>query len=80
MSHAGRTPKRLAEKLRQIRKALGLSQREMAQRLGIDITPNNISRYERAKTAPTLTALLAYTHLAKVPMEQIVDDDLHLNL
>jgi transcriptional regulator with XRE-family HTH domain len=54
MGHARNRPKRLAEKLLQIRKALGLSQKEMAERLseraGVKITHKNISRYERNKS------------------------------
>jgi hypothetical protein len=37
MGHARRRPKRLAEKLLQVRKALDLSQREMVKRLGVKI-------------------------------------------
>jgi transcriptional regulator with XRE-family HTH domain len=79
MGHA-RRPKRLAEKLLRIRKALGLSQKEMAKRLGIHRTRHHISLYERGKAVPFMEVLLAYTRVANVEMNQIVDDDLDLNL
>jgi transcriptional regulator with XRE-family HTH domain len=80
MGHARPRPKRLAEKLIQIRKALGLSQREMAERLGVEKHYNIISRYERGKNVPYIEVVLAYARLANVRMAQIVDDDLDLTL
>jgi transcriptional regulator with XRE-family HTH domain len=84
MGHARRRPKRLAEKLLQIREALGLSQKEMAERLGewagVKITHKNISKYERGKSVPYLEIALAYSRAASVTMNQIADDDLDLNL
>jgi transcriptional regulator with XRE-family HTH domain len=83
MGHARRT-KRLAEKLKQIREALGLSQKEIAERLneraGVKITDRNISKYERGKSVPYNEIVLAYARLANVEMNQIVDDDLDLPL
>jgi transcriptional regulator with XRE-family HTH domain len=66
MGHARRRPKRLAEKLLQIRKALGVSQREMVERLGMNIPSSNISKYELDKNEPPLKVLLAYARLAEV--------------
>lgn len=84
MGHARNRPKRLAEKLLQIREALGLSQREMAERLseraGVKITSKNISKYERDRSVPFIEVVLAYSRLANVLMNEIVDDDLELNL
>jgi transcriptional regulator with XRE-family HTH domain len=84
MGHARPRPKRLAEKLLQIRGALGLSQKEMAEQLGeragVAITHKNISKYERDKSVPYIEVVLAYARLANVTMNQIVDDDLELNL
>ena len=84
MGHKRHRPNRLAEKLLQIRKALGLSQREMAERLaeraGVKITSKNISKYERDRSVPFIEVVLAYARLANVKMEQIVDDDLDLSL
>jgi DNA-binding XRE family transcriptional regulator len=75
-----RRPKRLAEKLSQIRKALGLSQKQMAERLGIHRTRHHISQYERGKAVPFMEVLLAYARLANGTIDQIIDDDQDLNL
>jgi len=80
MGHARNKPKRLAEKLLQIREALGLSQREMAERLGNFRTQHHISNYERGKSVPPIEVVLAYSGLANVSMNEIVDDDQDLPL
>jgi transcriptional regulator with XRE-family HTH domain len=84
MGHARNRPKRLAEKLLQIREALGLSQWEMAERLAerarVKITSKNISKYERDRSVPFIEVILAYARLVNVEMNEIVDDDLELNL
>jgi DNA-binding XRE family transcriptional regulator len=77
-------PKRLGEKLLQIREALGLSQKEMAKRLsqrtGFTITQTHVSNYERDRVEPFLETTLAYARLANVEMNEIADDDLDLSL
>jgi transcriptional regulator with XRE-family HTH domain len=80
MGSVRRRPARLAEKLRHIRLALGLSQTEMLRRLGIerDIDYTTISKYELDKNEPPLTVLLQYARLAGIHMEDIVDDELDL--
>ena len=82
MGHKRNRPDRLAEKLLQIRKAFGLSQKEMAERLsmqaGVKITYRNVSKYERDKSVPYIEIVLAYARLANVEMNQIVDDDLDI--
>jgi transcriptional regulator with XRE-family HTH domain len=84
MGHRRPRPKQLAEKLLQIRKALGLSQKEMAERLGeqagVEITHNNVSKYERDKSVPYIEVVLAYARLANVEMNDIADDDVDLDL
>jgi len=75
-----RRPKRLAEKLLQVREVLGLSQRQLAKRLGNNRTHHHISKYERGKAIPSIEVLLAYSRLANVEMGQFVDDDLDFNL
>src|SRR2546423_11006942 len=57
---------RLAEKLKQIRLALGLSQTEMLYRLGVEdlITYHQISRYETGTREPPLRILLEYARVA----------------
>lgn len=73
-------PEHLAEKLRQIRDALGLSQTDMLRRLGFEevISYARISEYETGIREPTLMILLEYARVAGVYMEDIVDDELDL--
>jgi len=80
MGHARPRPKRLAEKLRQIRLALGLSQTEMHKLLRAEeqIPYTRISDYELDKNEPSLMTVLAYARVARVRMEEIVDDELDL--
>lgn len=80
MGYARRRPARLAEKLLQIRLALGISQTEMHKRLGVEdeIPYTRISDYELDKTEPTLMVLLRYARAAGVPTEALIDDELDL--
>jgi len=73
-------PKRLAEKLVQIRTSLGLSQTEMLRRLGVDdqIDYTTISKYELDKNEPPLLILLSYARVAGVHVEDLIDDELDL--
>ena len=80
MGSARPRPRRLAEKLLQIRQSLKLSQSEMVKQMGVAelIHYNNISKYELDKNEPPLMILLAYAKLAHVHLEEIVDDDIDL--
>ena len=80
MGTARQRAERLAEKLLQIRLALGLSQSEMHKRLGVEdmIVYNRISDYERGAREPPLPILLRYARVAGVHMEALVDDELDL--
>jgi transcriptional regulator with XRE-family HTH domain len=73
-------PERLAEKLRQIRLAFGLSQTEMLYRLGIEdlITYHRISDYELGKNEPPLMILLQYARAVNVSTDVLIDDELDL--
>lgn len=75
-----RKQKRLAEKLLQIRLALGLSQNEILRSLGAeaDLYRTNISNYELGEREPPLYVLLGYARLAGVCLDVIVDDELDL--
>jgi transcriptional regulator with XRE-family HTH domain len=42
------------------------------------MTNKNISKYERARSVPSIEVVLAYARVANVIMEQIVEDDLDL--
>jgi len=80
MGNARPKPERLAEKLLQIRNALGLSQTEMHRRLGVEdlIEYHAISKYELGKREPILSVLLQYARLAGVNTEALIDDELDL--
>jgi len=69
MGHARPRPKRLAEKLLKIRQALGVSQSVMINRLGVDLAPNNISKYEHNLNEPPTDVILAYARLAREVVE-----------
>jgi transcriptional regulator with XRE-family HTH domain len=72
--------KRLGEKLRQIRDALGLSQSEMLRRLGFDkeLWYTQISAYEMGRREPPLIILLEYARAAGVSTDVLIDDELDL--
>jgi transcriptional regulator with XRE-family HTH domain len=71
-------PERLAEKLIQLRTALGLSQNELIRQLDVDLTQNRISEYETGKGEPPLPVLLRYARIAGVCVEVLIDDELDL--
>ncbi len=74
-------PKRLGEKLIQIRATLGLSQTEMVKRLNYQESPlyaAQISNFEQSKREPPVMLILAYARTVNVPMEYLVDDKLDL--
>jgi transcriptional regulator with XRE-family HTH domain len=73
-------PKRLAEKLLQIRLALGLSQSEMLKRLGFEdvISYHRISNYELGTGEPPLPILLRYARVAGVYVDVLIDDKMNL--
>jgi transcriptional regulator with XRE-family HTH domain len=71
---------RLAEKLREIRTALGLSQNELIKQLGLDdlIYQSNVSGYESGEREPPLPILLKYADAAGVCLDVLANDDLNL--
>lgn len=73
-------PKRLAEKLLYIRKALGLSQNEMIRYLDLEgeITQSRISGYELGTREPSLPTLLKYARVAGISTDYLIDDVLNL--
>jgi transcriptional regulator with XRE-family HTH domain len=80
MGSARPRPRRLAEKLLQIRQSLALSQSDLVKEMGVAqmIHYTNISKYELDKNEPPLMILLAYAKVAQVHLEEIVDDDIDL--
>ncbi len=73
-------PKRLAEKLLQIRQSLGLSQNGMVKHLELTglISQNAISAFERGTREPQLPILLQYARAAGVWVDVLIDDELGL--
>ncbi len=73
-------PERLAEKLRTIRDAFGLSQGELVKRLeaGDLIDAKHVSKFELGEREPSLIVLLRYARLAGVSMDVLADDELDL--
>jgi transcriptional regulator with XRE-family HTH domain len=80
MGAARMRAERLAEKLLQIRNALGLSQSEMFRRLGFEDTLvyNRISDFELGKREPPLPVLLQYARVAGVCVDVLIDDEMNL--
>jgi len=70
-------PKRLAEKLLQIRRSLGMSQPKIAKHLGVK-DYSIVSRWELDKLEPPLAVLLTYARLRSVLVECLIDDKLDL--
>ena len=73
-------PARLPEKLIQIRKAMGLTQQEMLERLDLpeEILQTSISQYERGKIEPPIFVLLRYADVANIWLEVLLRDQLDL--
>ena len=71
-----RRQRRLATKLRKIRRLLHLSQSEMVRHLGVDedISRTNISNYEKDEREPPLYVLLRYAQVAGVCLDVLIDD------
>jgi len=74
-------PKRLAEKLLQIRSSLNLSQNQLIRRLGFadEITQDYISAYERGVREPPLPVLLEYARAANVYVDALINDCVDLS-
>jgi transcriptional regulator with XRE-family HTH domain len=73
-------PARLAEKLTQIRNALGLSQNDLLSRLGLTerLNRDDISKYERGVREPSLPVLLRYARAMSISTDVLIDDELDL--
>jgi len=80
MGYTRPKPERLAEKLRLIREALGLSQSEMLRRLGFENVHayTRISSYELGRNEPPAMVLLEYARAANVYVDALIDDELDL--
>ena|ERR1700749_862812 len=79
-SRPRRTPKRLPEKLREIRVKLGLSQNEMIghMRLEEELTREEVSSFELGRRQPNLLTLWAYANAANVYVDALILDSVNL--
>lgn len=75
-----RTPKRLPEKLREIRLKLGLSQNGMIRRMGLaeEMTREEVSSFELGRRQPNLIVLWAYANAANVYVDALILDAIDL--
>ena len=75
-----RTPKRLPEKLKQIRMELGLSQNEMIRRMGLEeeLTREELSSFELGRRQPNLMTLWAYANAANIYVDALILDTVDL--
>jgi len=73
-------PARLAGKLPEIMKRLGLTQDELVGRLGLEeeFDQERISKFERGKLEPLLHALCAYADIANILLDVLARDGLPL--
>lgn len=71
-------PKRLAEKLRAIRKRLDFSQSQLIHKLDIDKSAARISEWESGIREPDLLVLLGYARAAGVCTCVLIDDNAEL--
>ncbi|HEY6661238.1 MAG TPA: helix-turn-helix transcriptional regulator [Pyrinomonadaceae bacterium] len=75
-------PNRLGEKLRLIRIHFGLTQSALINRLAVkgeSLYPSSISLFEQSGREPSLLVLLAYSKLAGVTINELVDDQVKLS-
>ena len=70
------SPKKLGQKMREIRRRLDMTQEEVARRLGTD--SGSVSRYEPGLRDPSLLEVLKFSRMSGVGMEELVDDKLSL--
>jgi transcriptional regulator with XRE-family HTH domain len=75
-----RAPKRLPEKLREIRVKLGLSQNGMIRRMGLEgeLTREEVSSFELGRRQPNLLTLWAYANVANIYVEALILDSVDL--
>ncbi len=74
-------PKRLAEKLLQIRIGLGLSQNQMLEKLGLTdkVFRSAVSGYELGTREPPLPIILKYARIIGISTDVLIDDEQELN-
>jgi len=75
-----RTPKRLPEKLREIRLKLGLSQNGIISHMGLteELTREEVSSFELGRRQPNLLILWAYANAANLYVDALILDSVDL--
>ena len=75
-----RTPRRLPEKLREIRLKLGLSQNGMISHMGLagELTREEVSSFELGRRQPNLMTLWAYANVANLYVDALILDSVDL--
>ena len=73
---AKRKPEKLAEKLLQVRTALGLSQRGLIRMMGMadELTQAEISMFESGTRVPSLLVIRKYALLTGVWVDYLIED------
>ena len=71
-----KSPKKLGEKMREVRLRLGMTQEEVAKHLGTD--SGAISRFERGLRDPSLLEILAFSRMCGIGVEVLIDDKMSL--
>ncbi len=71
-----KAPKKLGNKMREVRLRLNMTQEQVADFLGTD--SGAVSRYERGLREPSLLELLAFSRMSGVDMEVLVDDKFNI--
>lgn len=72
------TTRDLPKKLTAVRRRLGLTQTQMANRIALEVSPAHVAEFESGFTEPELNIILAYCELAGVHMEVLANDNLEL--
>jgi transcriptional regulator with XRE-family HTH domain len=62
----------LGERIRQLRKEAGLSQAELAEKIGAD--PGRVSRYEAGRITPSAEALVRLAEMLNISIDHLLVD------
>lgn len=65
----------LAERLRLVRQARGLSQEELSEAMNRLVSKQAISKYEKGEDAPSARVLLALAEALRVPSSRLLEED-----
>ncbi len=66
----------IANKLVNLRKSLGLSQEELAHKIGV--SRQAVSKWERAESSPDTDNLIALSQIYKISIDELLDADIEI--